>query len=372
MPSSCSRSSLSGPAHATSANDFLYRNSEPDGSGLPYRVFIPAGCEAPARCPVILFLHGAGERGSNNTSQLNNRANYAMELVDGANLTAEPMLMIAPQCPTGVDWGNTANQTFIADILEDVAEEFGYDETTSLCHRALHGRQRHLDDAEELHDLLCRRCPDLRLGIDSRFVGVVLGPPVDLPRRQRPNGGGRRFAKHGGRAPRRGGDPIYTEFASGGHGIWDNVYPLPEVFDWMRAHRAGVRDRFRPSSESPIQPHEAAWGTTGTEITLSGTAGDPGAATTQVSWSADWGASGTAAGTTSWTTGPVTLPSGSGRIRIEAEGTSFVASLGGASIYSDSLAATSTSASNQPPRVVIGGPALGQRRRRSRSACLGH
>ena len=350
----------SGPAHATSASDFLYRNSEPDGSGFPYRVFIPAGCEAPFRCPVILFLHGAGERGTNNTSQLNNRANYAMDLVDGANLTAQPMLMIAPQCPTGVDWGSTANQTLIADILEDVAEEFGYDETRAYVTGLSMGGNGTWMTLKNFTTFFAAGIPICGWGSGAASSASFLVPQwVSHAANDTTVGvAGSRNMVDGLHAA--GGDPIYTEFASGGHAIWDNVYPLPEVFDWMRAHR-----RWRPATVSPFveitdPTGTGAWGTAGNEITLNGTTGDPGAATPQVSWSADWGASGTAAGTASWAAGPIALPAGSGRIRIEAVGTSFAAALGGVSSYSDSLVATSTGAANQPPRIVIGGAALGR------------
>ena len=348
------------PAHATSATDFLYRNSEPGGSGLPYRVFVPAVCAAPVECPVILFLHGAGERGSNNTSQLNNRANYAMELVDGANLAAEPMLMIAPQCPTGVDWGNTQNQIYIADILEDVAEEFGYDASRAYVTGLSMGGNGTWMTLKNFATFFAAGAPICGWGSTAASSASFTVPQWIFHAANDPTVGVAGSRDMVTRLHNEGGDPIYTEFDSGGHAVWDNVYLLPETFDWLRAHR-----RWRPGSVSPFvhitdPTTHAAWATAGSEITLSGSTGNPGAATAQVNWFSDWGASGAAAGTASWTAGPITLPSGSGRIRIEAEGTSYVASLGGASTYSDTLTATSTSDPNQPPRVAIGGPALGR------------
>src|SRR5688572_18171456 len=41
------------------------------GDSIPYRLFEPAGSIAAGTpVPLILFLHGAGERGTNNTSQV--------------------------------------------------------------------------------------------------------------------------------------------------------------------------------------------------------------------------------------------------------------------------------------------------------------
>ncbi len=349
----------SGSSHATSAADFLYRNSEPNGSGLPYRVFIPSGCEEPTRCPVILFLHGAGERGSNNTAQLNNRANYAMDLVDGANLASQPMLMIAPQCPTGVDWGTDQNQNFIADILEDVADEFGYDDSKAYVTGLSMGGNGTWMTLKNYTTFFAAGVPLCGWGSNAASAASFMVPQWVFHAANDPTVGvaGSRSMVDGLHGT--GGDPIYTEFGSGGHGIWDNVYPLPEVFDWMRSHR-----RWRPGSVSPFvritdPTSEAAWATAGIEVTLSGATGDAGAVTSQVSWSADWGAGGNAVGIASWTTGPISLPPGTGRVRVEAEGTSYVPSLGGASTYSDSLTVASTSDLNEPPRIIIGGPAVG-------------
>ena len=42
------------------------------GHSMPYRLFLPDGYNAPgAEYPLVLFLHGAGERGTNNTAQCN-------------------------------------------------------------------------------------------------------------------------------------------------------------------------------------------------------------------------------------------------------------------------------------------------------------
>lgn len=235
------------PAHATSATDYLYRNSEPDGSGLPYRVFVPAICAAPAECPVILFLHGAGERGSNNTSQLNNRANYAMDLVDGTNLAADPMLMIAPQCPTGIDWGNTQNQIYIADILEDVAEEFGYDETRAYVTGLSMGGNGTWMTLKNYAAFFAAGVPICGWGSTAASSASFMVPQWISHAANDTTVGVAGSRDMVTRLHNSGGDPIYTEFDTGGHAIWDNVYQLAEVFDWLRAHR-----RWRPGSVSPL------------------------------------------------------------------------------------------------------------------------
>lgn len=81
-----------------------FENPEIPGYSLPYNLFLPEDYNETTYYPVILFLHGAGERGNDNSNQLNNYLPdlYATrpELMGGA-------IVIAPQCPTDEQWVNT-------------------------------------------------------------------------------------------------------------------------------------------------------------------------------------------------------------------------------------------------------------------------
>lgn len=73
-----------------------------DGYTLRYRLHQPATLE-PGTChPLVLFLHGAGERGNDNTLTLIHGVvpicKYAMKHGDA--------FVIAPQCPNGKKWVN--------------------------------------------------------------------------------------------------------------------------------------------------------------------------------------------------------------------------------------------------------------------------
>ncbi len=80
------------------AKDFEARQEkDADGNVLNYRLFKPAGYDAGKKYPVILFLHGAGERGSNNTAQVRDALHFTTEAVQKEH----PCFVIAPQCPGG-------------------------------------------------------------------------------------------------------------------------------------------------------------------------------------------------------------------------------------------------------------------------------
>lgn len=69
---------------------------------LRYRIQYPLNYNARKKYPLLLFLHGSGERGKNNTLQL---VWGAALFADSANRKAHPAIVIFPQCPISDSWG---------------------------------------------------------------------------------------------------------------------------------------------------------------------------------------------------------------------------------------------------------------------------
>jgi hypothetical protein len=66
-----------------------------DGNLLLYRLYKPKNYDANQKYPLILFLHGAGERGNNNAAQVRDALHWAKDDVQKEN----PCFILAPQCP---------------------------------------------------------------------------------------------------------------------------------------------------------------------------------------------------------------------------------------------------------------------------------
>ena len=76
-----------------------------DGAlSIPYRLSAPENYRD-AKLPVLLFLHGSGERGSDNTSQVNTNASILGKLTKDF-YQEYPCIIIAPQCPEGKTWAS--------------------------------------------------------------------------------------------------------------------------------------------------------------------------------------------------------------------------------------------------------------------------
>ena len=77
------------------------------GQALPYRLLRPEKVEPGKSYPLVLFMHGAGERGTDNALQL---VYFAAEFVKPENRQKYPCFVVSPQCPAEyrwveVDWG---------------------------------------------------------------------------------------------------------------------------------------------------------------------------------------------------------------------------------------------------------------------------
>lgn len=69
-----------------------------DGGTLPYRLLKPEPYEEGKSYPLVVFLHGAGERGNENVVQL---VHGVGEFARPENRKKYSCFLVAPQCPAG-------------------------------------------------------------------------------------------------------------------------------------------------------------------------------------------------------------------------------------------------------------------------------
>jgi predicted peptidase len=84
-------------AEQTSAEVF----TDATGETVNTRIYLPPGMSADRKWPIVLFLHGAGERGTNNVSQLKHGVEALIRYGKNAN---DPAILLVPQCPANAQW----------------------------------------------------------------------------------------------------------------------------------------------------------------------------------------------------------------------------------------------------------------------------
>lgn len=70
---------------------------------LPYRVLLPRNYDVSKKYPLLLFLHGSGERGRDNEAQLIHGGDLFLRDSIRANY---PAIVVFPQCPQASFWSN--------------------------------------------------------------------------------------------------------------------------------------------------------------------------------------------------------------------------------------------------------------------------
>jgi predicted peptidase len=242
----------SAPDRAASATGtFVERELALDGRTHRYQVFVPARADAAAKAPVILFLHGSGERGDDNRRQL--------EVGLGPRVRAAaaefPAIVVFPQAPEGAEWNQLAD--VVVAQLEAATREFGGDpDRTYLTGLSMGGygawdlalREpgRFAALVPVCGGLLHPRRPSMAVtGLEgeedpyAKVAQALRDTPVWIFHGARDDLVPAEYSRRLDAALREAGarDARYTEFPDANHNSWDPAYATPELWDWLFAQR---------------------------------------------------------------------------------------------------------------------------------------
>src|SRR5262245_20037404 len=215
---------------------------------LNYRLLKPRPFDPAQKYPLVIFLHGAGERGDDNYKQLVHGMN---DFASDEIMAKYPAFVIAPQCPEGQAWGGINRLARVPTPANEL--------TPALAATL------------EAVDALCREFPidDKRIYITGLSMGGygtwnALANRTELFAAAAPICGGGEvtsaskikdipiWAFHGDKdttvPPEQsremisalkaaGGNPKYTEYAGVGHNSWAQSYSDPALYEWLFAQR---------------------------------------------------------------------------------------------------------------------------------------
>ncbi|HEY6895280.1 MAG TPA: malectin domain-containing carbohydrate-binding protein [Rhodanobacteraceae bacterium] len=323
-------------AHAATRDDFLYGNAD-DGSNLPFRYFVPPGYDGSQAYPLILFLHGAGERGSDNEAQLNNNANGAMRLLDDGNLALQPVFMIAPQCPTD-GWWSGGTLASAVGIVDQISATYNIDPDRVYITGLSMGGMGTWSAVVAEPGRFAAAVPMSGNG-DTSPAPTLAALPFWFFHAADDGTVGVSGSDNLVAALRNaGGSVVYTRYDTGGHAIWPVAYTHPLLFQWIVSQQ-----RSAPSTitapilriESPTG--EAGWTTEDATIDLAGSANHDTYGIDGVAWNLLGGAGGDASGTTSWSAAGIPLIAGANLIEVTATAPSLHDAYGGHTTFNDTL-----------------------------------
>lgn len=222
-------------------------------SKLNYQIMYPRNFDKNNKYPVVLFLHGAGERGTDNEKQMAHGSKLFRDSID-----KYPAIVIFPQCETDDYWANADRPTGsksggMFDFHTDVEPRPSLALTLDLIDKIL---------AEKYADTDRFYITGLSMGGMGTFetawripekiaaaVPICGGGPIekaaemkDIPF----------WIFHGEKdnivhsdlsivmqkaIEQQGGNAKITLYPTAGHNSWDNAFAEPEFLSWMFSQR---------------------------------------------------------------------------------------------------------------------------------------
>ncbi len=222
------------------------------GDTLRCRILTPINYSPAQKYPLVVFLHGSGERGNDNEKQLTWGADL---FLDSLNRVRYPAIIVFPQCPENESWANT-----IRTDIKDSLGGFRLD-TTAKIRNALYLLINFIDtlsahgavDKQRIYagglsmggfgtfEILWRR-PDLFAaafpicggGSPGKVNQYAHGLPIWIFHGNDdsivPVGNSRQMVQ----ALRKNhANILYTEYPGVGHDSWKNAFAEPDLLKWL-------------------------------------------------------------------------------------------------------------------------------------------
>lgn len=203
-----------------------------DGTKHGFIVFVPYQYDPAKPSPVILFLHGGGERGDNNIDQV--MVGLAPAIMKSR--AKFPFLTVFPQCAKESNWKAGSRDADLAlAMLKQAQSEFKTDPNRVYMTGLSMGGQGSWTIAAQHPELfaaivpMCAK-PDLELAAKlaaARVPSWNFCGDKDAPETLKAN---RDMAA----ALVKAGVPHkYTEYPNTAHNCWDAAYATPALFTWL-------------------------------------------------------------------------------------------------------------------------------------------
>jgi len=211
-----------------------------DAMRVPYRAIVTPGREDGERLPLVVFLHGDWQDGTDNESQLGGYGNGSMKLIDRALDSHVPFVYIAPET-TGAYWPAAR----IASVVRDALKRFPIDPRRVILTGISDGATGAWDALKAWPACFAAAVPMSGMTETSGLATIVDVPQwifhggkdndTDIETGYGGEMVGSRAVVRALRAM--GGKPRYTEYPQEEHVIWHHAYATPELLGWMLNQR---------------------------------------------------------------------------------------------------------------------------------------
>lgn len=213
---------------------------------IPYRLLKPQNYNPKQKYPLVIFFHGAGERGKDNIVPL---THIAPLFLDSMNRIKYPCFVLVPQCPKDTKWVDT-DWTLLSHT-QPVKISLALEMTMKILHKI---------EKDYSIDSNCLYVTGLSMGGFATWDIIARFPKKFACAVPVCGGGDEKTAEkiknvpiwafHGGldklvktsrsqnmiqALQKAGSKPLYTEYPTVQHDSWKPAYKEPELLWWMFA-----------------------------------------------------------------------------------------------------------------------------------------
>lgn len=209
------------------ATGFINKTVVADGASRAFVVYVPRDYDPAKAWPLIVFLHGAGERGDDGLKQTEVGIGRAVRL----DPERWPAIIVLPQCPEGVWWDKAIHE--VDKAVEQTLAEYNIDRKRmyltgiSMGGYAtwVYGAQQ-ADRFAALMPICGGGYPEDAKALASIPIWAFHGAKdeVVLPRESQ---------KMVEAVKEAGGTVTYTEFEDADHNSWDAAYADQKAIRWL-------------------------------------------------------------------------------------------------------------------------------------------
>ena len=214
-----------------------------DGTVLNYRLLTPDEDAAGKKFPLVIFLHGAGERGSDNEKQL---IHGSQMFLNPANQEKYPAYVLFPQCPETAFWAyarptlNMKAEDTMPPIFQAVKEMIDkYLAQPDIDTQRVYimglsmGGFATFDMIARYPELFAAAVP-ICGAVDPSRMKDVKGVSIRIYHGDADKVVPVECSRMAYRALREAGaDVEYFEFPGCGHGSWNPAFSQPDFMEWL-------------------------------------------------------------------------------------------------------------------------------------------
>lgn len=223
------------------ATGFLYKTATVDDETYAYTLYVPPDYDPNEPTPLVVFLHGSGERGSDGFLCSEVGIGTAIR----RNHRMIPGLVLMPQCRQNDVWWSPAMTKMVVQCMNDTAADYNLDRQRLYLTGLSLGGGGCWHFAAVLPDTFAAVMPICAVSPEQMGYKVSLIDRLkDMPMWVFHGSADDRVPVSASRDMVRDlraadADVRYTEYEGGGHAIWDQAYRDPQVWRWVFAQERG-------------------------------------------------------------------------------------------------------------------------------------